>query len=237
MEWLERTKLLLGKSGTDSLCHSKIIVIGVGGVGAYAAEMLCRSGIGDITLVDADTIKESNINRQLPATTKTLGLNKATVMAKRLQEINSDANITPIIKFIEADSIEALFADNKYDYVVDAIDSISPKVALIKYCIKRQIPIVSSMGAGGRIDPSKIKFADISKTFECPLAKTMRDRLKKEEIYKGLPVVFSTEPVNRSSILEVFDERNKRSTLGTISYLPAIFGCYLAAHVIKNLTK
>ncbi|NCC99496.1 MAG: tRNA threonylcarbamoyladenosine dehydratase [Bacteroidia bacterium] len=237
MEWLERTKLLLGESSVDLLCHSRIIVIGVGGVGAYAAEMLCRSGIGDITLVDADTIKESNINRQLPATTKTLGLNKTTEMAKRLQEINPDANITPIIKFIEADSIEELFADNKFDYVIDAIDSISPKVALITYCIKHQIPIVSSMGAGGRIDPSQIKYADISKTFECPLAKTMRDRLKKEGIYKGLPVVFSTEPVNKSSILEVFDERNKRSTLGTVSYLPAVFGCYLAAHVIKNLTK
>lgn len=237
MEWLERTKLLLGKPSLDLLCHSKIIVIGVGGVGAYAAEMLCRSGVNNITLLDADTIKESNINRQLPATTKTIGLNKATEMAKRLREINPNANITAIIKFIEADSIEELLANNQYDYVIDAIDSISPKLALIKYCISHKIPIVSSMGAGGRIDPSQIKYADISKTFGCPLAKTMRDRLKKEGIHKGLPVVFSTEPVNKNSILEVFDEKNKRTTLGTISYIPAIFGCYLAAYIIKNITQ
>ena len=155
-------------------------------------------------------------------------------MEHRLKDINPDASIVALNVFLDSSNIDDIFA-NGFDYVIDAIDSIAPKVALIEYCVKHKINIVSSMGAGGKLDPSKIEITDISKTYQCALARTVRDRLKKLKIYKGVTVVFSSEPVRKEAVIGVSDERNKRSTTGTISYLPAVFGCYLASAVIRKI--
>jgi len=234
MGFTERTELLIGTDGLSKLKSSRVLVVGTGGVGAYAAEMLCRSGIGVLTIVDSDKVKESNINRQLIALHSTIDHYKVDILLERFRDINPDAKIRAINEFLTEDNIDTI-VENNYDYVVDAIDSIAPKIALIKYCIKNNINIVSSMGAGGRLDPSKIEVSDISKTYQCALARIVRERLKKENIYKGVTVVFSSEPVRKESVIEVTDERNKRSTTGTISYIPAIFGCYLSSVVIRKI--
>jgi len=234
MDFSERTELLTGAEGIARLKAAKVLVVGTGGVGAYAAEMVCRAGIGAITIVDSDTVKLSNINRQLPALHSNVGRYKVDILADRFRDINPDAQVNAICEFLDESNIERILSGG-YDYVIDAIDSIAPKIALIKYCLGNKIPVVSSMGAGGRLDPSKVQIADISKTYQCALARTVRDRLKKEKIYNGLTVVFSSEPVRKESVVEVTDERNKRSTTGTISYIPALFGCYLSSVVVRNI--
>lgn len=234
MDFSERTELLTGAEGIARLKAAKVLVVGTGGVGAYAAEMVCRAGIGAITIVDSDTVKLSNINRQLPALHSNVGRYKVDILAERFRDINPDAKVNAICEFLDENNIERILSGG-YDYVIDAIDSIAPKIALIKHCLENKIPIVSSMGAGGRLDPSKVQIADISKTYQCALARTVRDRLKKEKIYNGLTVVFSSEPVRKESVIEITDERNKRSTTGTISYIPAVFGCYLSSVVVRNI--
>lgn len=234
MDFSERTELLTGAEGIARLKTAKVLVVGTGGVGAYAAEMVCRAGIGAITIVDSDTVKLSNINRQLPALHSNVGRYKVDILAERFRDINPDAQVNAICEFLDENNIERILSGG-YDYVIDAIDSIAPKIALIKHCLENKIAIVSSMGAGGRLDPSKVQIADISKTYQCALARTVRDRLKKEKIYNGLTVVFSSEPVRKESVIEITDERNKRSTTGTISYIPAVFGCYLSSVVVRNI--
>lgn len=234
MDFSERTELLTGAEGIARLKAAKVLVVGTGGVGAYAAEMVCRAGIGAITIVDSDTVKLSNINRQLPALHSNVGRYKVDILAERFRDINPDAQVNAICEFLDENNIERILSGG-YDYVIDAIDSIAPKIALIKHCLENKIAIVSSMGAGGRLDPSKVQIADISKTYQCALARTVRDRLKKEKIYNGLTVVFSSEPVRKESVIEITDERNKRSTTGTISYIPAVFGCYLSSVVVRNI--
>ena len=234
-DWQTRTRLLLGGNAVDRLAAKHVLVVGLGGVGAYAAEMLARAGVGRFTLVDADEVKPSNINRQLIATHSTIGQAKCELVQKRLADIHPDCRTNTLPLFVEEANLAELFALGPFDFVVDAIDSIAPKTALITYCLQHQVRIISSMGAGGRLDPGSIRVDDISKTYECALARTIRTRLRKNGIHKGLPVVFSSEPVVRSSIIRVDDERNKCSTLGTISYLPAVFGCHLAAYTLKQL--
>ena len=235
MKWDSRTELLLGKEKNECLKTSTVLVAGVGGVGGYAVEMLARAGVGNLVIIDDDVVKETNINRQIIATTKNVGTSKVQLMKERILEINPQASVLAIRDFIDEDNVGEFIRRFKPNFVIDAIDSISPKIALIKYCIENNVKIISSMGAGGRLDPSKIQYADISKTTNCALARTVRERLKKQGITKGLPTVFSTEPVKKESIITVTDERNKCSTLGTVSYFPALFGCYLAAYVINNL--
>lgn len=235
MKWDSRTELLLGKEKNECLKTSTVLVAGVGGVGGYAVEMLVRAGVGNLVIIDDDVVKETNINRQIIATTKNVGTSKVQLMKERILEINPQASVLAIRDFIDEDNVGEFIRRFKPNFVIDAIDSISPKIALIKYCIENNVKIISSMGAGGRLDPSKIQYADISKTTNCALARTVRERLKKQGITKGLPTVFSTEPVKKESIITVTDERNKCSTLGTVSYFPALFGCYLAAYVINNL--
>lgn len=235
MNWKDRTELLLGKERNDAICSATVLVAGVGGVGGYAVEMLARAGVGNLIIIDDDVVKESNINRQIIATAKNVGTSKVELMKERILDINPQANVLAIRSFIDEDNVGEFIRRFKPNFVIDAIDSISPKIALIKYCIESNVKIISSMGAGGRMDPTKIQYADISKTTNCALARTVRERLKKLGITKGLPTVFSTEPVKKESIIKVSDERNKCSTLGTISYSPALFGCYLAAYVIENL--
>ena len=232
-KWLERTELLINKQGLNKLKNSHVLVIGLGGVGAYAAEMICRSGVGKMTIVDGDYIEVTNINRQLPATHATIGQSKSEVLAKRFKEINPEIELTVIHDYLKMEKIEKLL-ENKYDYIVDAIDTLSPKVKLIQTAVARQHKIVSSMGAGGKIDPSQIHITDISKSYNCRLARALRKRLGKSGIRKGIKVVFSTEEVPDEVVREEAG-MNKKSTVGTISYLPAIFGCFCASAVITDL--
>lgn len=235
-DWTTRTALLLGTEGMRRLAASHVLVVGLGGVGAYAAEEIARAGVGRMTLVDADVVSLSNLNRQLPALHSTLGKPKAEVMAARLRDINPDLEIEVRNCFVRDEETEALLDAAHYDFVVDAIDTLSPKTFLIYHALQRHLPIISSMGAGAKVDPSRIRIADISKTTDCALARAVRKRLRGMGISSGLPVVFSTEPANPQAILEVEDEACKRTTTGTVSYMPALFGCYLASYVIRHLS-
>lgn len=232
--WLERTDLLLGSEKLNMLRKAHVLVVGLGGVGAYAAEMICRSGVGRMTIVDADTVAESNLNRQLVALRSTLGRDKASVLAERLKDINPDLELTVVNKYIRDEETDILLDSARYDYIVDAIDTLSPKVNLIKGALDREIPLVSSMGAGAKTDPALMEIKDISKTHHCPLAHMLRKRLHKIGIRKGFYAVFSAEPVREGSMI-ICEETNKKSNVGTISYLPAIFGCGCASVVIRGL--
>ena len=232
-----RTRMLIGDEPLSRLAAAKVAVFGVGGVGGFCVEALARAGIGTLHLYDDDTVSESNLNRQLVALHSTLGKPKVEVLKERFLDINPDLKLTAQHRFIEEEDIPALLEGGEIDFVIDAIDTLAPKVALIAYCLRHKIKIVSSMGAGGRKDPSAIRIADIADTYHCALAKAVRLRLRKEGISKGLKTVFSTEQADRNAIVVVEGERNKKSTVGTISYLPAIFGCYLAGHVIRKLTE
>lgn len=234
-EWLERTRLLFGDQRVNELAASRVLVVGTGGVGAYAAEMLCRAGVGTLTLVDPDEVALTNLNRQLPALHSTLGKPKAEVLAARLLDINPSIAVSARLQFVTGETLPALL-DEGYDFVVDAIDTIAPKCDLIVASAERGISIVSSMGAGAKSDPAAIRFADIWKTSNCGLAKAVRNGLKKRGYRSKLPVVYSVETPDPHAFIEV-DERNKKSTAGTVSYMPAIFGCYLASYVLKHLHK
>ena len=234
--WTDRTELLLGKDKMQRLRDAHVLVVGVGGVGAYAAEMLCRAGVGTLTLVDADTVQPTNINRQLPATHATLGRPKVEVLAERFRDINPDVRVNALPVYIKEEDVEALLLE-KIDFIVDAIDTIAPKCALITEALRRGIPIVSSMGAGAKSDITQIRFADIWDTYHCGLAKAVRTRLKKAGIRKSVSVVFSTEQADRNAVITIEGEQNKKSTTGTISYMPAVFGCYLAEYVIRKLIE
>lgn len=233
--WNSRTELLLGKERLERFSEAHVLVVGLGGVGAYAAEQICRAGIGQMTIVDADTVNESNLNRQLPALHSTLGEPKAEVVATRLMDINPELKLTVVNEFLRDERTEEILDHANYDFIVDAIDSLSPKVFLLYHALLRKIPIVSSMGAGAKIDPSQVRIADISKTSNCALAKAVRKRLRGLGVQKGIPVVYSTEMANPDAVIEVNDEACKRTTTGTVSYMPAIFGCYLASYVIRNI--
>lgn len=233
-QWLERTELLLGNEKTDILKDAHVLVVGLGGVGAYAAEMICRAGISRMTIVDADTVSVTNINRQLIALHSTISRDKASVLAERLRDINPDIDLEVIAKYIKDEETDTLLDAHKYDYVVDAIDTLSPKVNLIKGCLERNIPIVSSMGAGAKTDPTQIEIRDISKTHHCPLAHMLRKRLHKIGIRRGFHAVFSAEPAREGSMI-LCEETNKKSNVGTISYMPAVFGCACSSVVIRGL--
>lgn len=219
----------------ERLRQAHVLVVGVGGVGAYAAEMICRAGVGQMTIVDADTVQPTNINRQLPALHSTVGKEKAEVLAARFRDINPDIRLTVLPVFLEDGNIPELLDAAHYDFVVDAIDTLAPKCHLIAEALKRHIRIVSSMGAGAKSDITQVRFADIWDTYHCGLSKAVRKRLQKLGIKRKLPVVFSTEQAAPEAVLLTEDEQNKKSTCGTVSYMPAVFGCYLAEYVIKRL--
>ncbi len=233
-EWLERTELLLGTEKLDILNRAHILVVGVGGVGAYAAEMIVRAGVGSITIADADKVSESNINRQLVALHSTIGREKCDILAERLKDINPELNITVVNRFIKDDETDALLDSAKFDYIVDAIDTLSPKLALIKGALDRGIPLVSSMGAGAKTDPTLMEIKDIAKTHHCPLAHMLRKRLHKIGIKRGFWAVFSPEPIREGAMI-LCEEQNKKSNVGTISYIPALFGIGCASVVIRDL--
>ena len=233
--WQQRTELLLGEEKMKRIRASHVLVVGLGGVGAYAAEMLCRAGVGRMTIVDADTVQPANMNRQLPAMHSTLGMPKAEVLAARYKDINPDIELTVLPVYLKDETIPELLDSAKFDFIVDAIDTISPKCFLIYEAMKRHIKIVSSMGAGAKSDITQICFADLWDTYHCGLSKAVRKRLQKMGVKRKLPVVFSTEQADPKAVLLTDDERNKKSTCGTVSYMPAVFGCYLAEYVIKRI--
>ncbi len=236
-DWQERTKLLLKEDNFLKLEKANVLVVGLGGVGGYAAENLCRAGIGNMTIIDADTVNYSNRNRQIIALKSTEGQPKVEIFKARLLDINPDLNLLTYNEFMHHESIEELLTKNKYDYIVDAIDTLTPKLFLIFHAINKNIKIVSSMGAGGRSDATQIYIDDISKSKHCRLAFVVRKKLRKMGIEKGFKVVYSREFTEKESEQQVFDERNKKTTLGTISYMPAIFGCYCAYVVINDIIE
>lgn len=213
-----------------------VLVVGTGGVGAYAAEMLCRAGVGHLTLVDADTVSPSNINRQLPALHSTLGRSKVSVLAERFLDINPDVQLTLREEYLTPESVDALLEAAPYAYVIDAIDTIQPKVALLAACIRRRQPVIASMGAGAKTDITAIQYADLWQTYHCGLSKSVRNGLARAGLRgRKLPVVFCTQQADRNALLTVEGERNKKTTAGTVSFMPATFGNYLAAWVLNHL--
>lgn len=234
-DWTERTELLLGEEKMQRMAEAHVLVVGLGGVGAYAAEMICRAGVGRMTIVDADTVQPSNINRQLPALHTTIGRSKAEVLAERYRQINPELELTVLPVYLKDDNIPELLDATRYDFIVDAIDTISPKCYLIFHAMQRRIKIVSSMGAGAKSDISQVRFADIWDTYHCGLSKAVRKHLQKMGVKRKLPVVFSTEQADPKAVVLVDGEKNKKSTCGTVSYMPAVFGCFLAEYVIKRL--
>ncbi len=233
--WMSRSQLLLGDEKLERLMDKHVLVVGLGGVGGICAEMIARSGVGKMTIVDGDTVDLSNCNRQIPALHSTAQRLKVEVMAERLKDINPDLQLTAVNDFLKDEKTFALLDSNDFDYVVDCIDTLSSKVFLIKGCVERNIRIVSSLGAGGKVDPSRVKVTDISKTYQCNLAKYVRKYLRRLDIRDGVKVVFSPEEADQSRIIETEKAFPKKSIIGTISYMPAIFGCVAASVVIRDL--
>ncbi|MBM3421187.1 MAG: tRNA threonylcarbamoyladenosine dehydratase [Bacteroidetes bacterium] len=226
--------MAVGEEAAERLRKSSVLVVGLGGVGGYAAEMLVRAGVGTITIADGDTIHPSNRNRQLLALQSTEGHLKAEVMGERLLDINPELNLTIIPEFIRDDRMIEIL-DRKFEWVVDAIDTLSPKVFLIYHSLQRGMKVVSSMGAGGRFDPSQVLVSDISETCNCTLARIVRKRLHRLGIREGFRAVYSPESIDKERVVEVKGERNKASAVGTISYMPAIFGINCASVVIRDI--
>lgn len=234
--WLAREELLLKKEGIEKLQNANIMVVGLGGVGASAVEFLARAGIGSMTIIDGDTVDLTNINRQLPAMRSTLGKSKVEVVANRLLDINPDLQLTVIKEFVNPERVQELLK-TPYDCIVDCIDSISPKLEFIRIALENNIPLVSSMGAGGKMNTELVRTKDISKTFNCMMARTLRKRLKKIGIRKGFLAVYSEELPNGES-LELTDGTNfKKSYYGTISYMPALFGIHCASATIRQILE
>ena len=236
MSWLERTELLVQKEGIEKLQKANILVVGLGGVGSYAAEFIARSGVNKMTIVDGDFFDETNKNRQLPALDSTIGKSKAKVLAARLKDINKEIDLTVLEEFLSPERAYEIIS-KEFDYVLDCIDSITPKVNLIVAARRKKVKIISSMGAGGKLDATKIRIKDIGNTKNCAMARVLRKRLKERKVNKGVKAVYSEE-MQRSKSLKITDGTNfKKSYYGTISYMPAAFGLQAAAHVINFLLK
>jgi tRNA A37 threonylcarbamoyladenosine dehydratase len=233
--WLSRTELLIGREKLIRLSKAHVLIIGLGGVGSFAAEFVCRSGVGTMTIVDGDIVDPSNRNRQLPALSTNHGESKADIMAERLKAINPELTLHVIKTFINPDAVEEILRDSSYDYIVDAIDSVTPKITFLKEAYQRGIPIVSSMGAGGRVDPTQIRVVDISETYNCNFAQQIRKNLKKAGIVRGIKAVFSMEEQLKESLMLTDGSNYKKSAYGTMSYLPAVFGAGCASVVIRDL--
>lgn len=233
-DWLARTTLLVGNEKLDKLTRAHVLVVGLGGVGSFAAEFLARAGVGELTIVDGDVVDPTNRNRQLPALATTHGQSKARIMQERLLAINPELKLHTIDTFLRPKLVEELM-EHSYSYVVDAIDSLTPKITLLSLAWFKRQPIVSSMGAGGKLDPTLIRVVDISQTHTCSLAFFVRKRLRYKGISNGIKSVFSIEPVIKSSLMRTDGSNFKKSAYGTISYLPAAFGGTCASVVVRDL--
>ncbi|MEI2750143.1 MAG: tRNA threonylcarbamoyladenosine dehydratase [Ferruginibacter sp.] len=236
ISWLGRTSLLIGEEKVNRLTKKHVMVVGMGGVGSFAAEFICRSGIGKMTIIDGDVVDPTNRNRQLPALSTNHGVSKADIMAERLKAINPELELIVVKEFINPEMVEKILAFEP-DYIVDAIDSITPKLTFLRMAYEKKIPLVSSMGAGAKLDPTKLKVIDISKTYNCPFAQQVRKNLKKHHIYRGIKTVFSPEEPIKESLMLTDGKNFKKSAYGTISYLPATFGAVAASVVIRDLIK
>ncbi len=235
--WLSRTKLLIGADGLTTLANSHVMIVGLGGVGSFAAEFIARAGVGKITIIDGDVVDTTNRNRQLPALATNIGQPKATIMADRLQAINPEVELQVLQQFINPEIVENLFTI-KPDYIIDAIDSVTPKLTFITQALKQQIRLVSSMGAGGKMDPTQIQIADISKTHHCVFAQQIRKMLHTQfSIKKGFDCVFSPEMPLKESLILTDGTNFKKSAYGTVSYMPAMFGATAASVVIRKLIE
>lgn len=236
LSWLSRTKLLIGETALLNLAQSHVMVVGLGGVGSYAAEFIARSGVGKMTIIDGDVVDPTNRNRQLPALATNHGQSKALIMEERLKAINPELEIKVIREFINPEMV-LQHLEEKPDYIIDAIDSITPKVTFIRMAYEMGLKVVSSMGAGAKLDPTQLKVVDISKTWNCPFAQQVRKYLKQHNVRKGIKVVFSPENPIKESLMLTDGKNYKRSAYGTISYLPAVFGAVAASVVIRDLIK
>jgi tRNA A37 threonylcarbamoyladenosine dehydratase len=235
--WLERTALITGTEAISKLKKTKILLVGLGGVGSYAGEFLARAGIGTMYIIDGDTVDTTNINRQLQALHSTVGQSKVELLRQRFMDINPDVELVCYDTFLEPDKMEALIREHNFDFILDCIDSVSPKLSLLKTALSINGTVISAMGAGGKLDPSKIRVGDISETKECKFARMLRKRLKREGIKTGFTAVYSEE-IQPKSALEFTDGSNyKKSYYGTISYMPALFGLTMAAEAIRRVIK
>ena len=233
LSWLSRTSLLIGEDALRLLTKKHVMIIGLGGVGSFAAEFIARSGVGSMTIIDGDVVDPTNRNRQLPALATNHGESKALIMAERLRSINPEIKLQVVNSFINPDMVAEQLA-KKPDYIVDAIDSIQPKVNFLRQAFELQLPMVSSMGAGGKMDPTQLQVVDISKTYNCHFAQQVRKNLKEHKIYKGIKVVFSPEVQDKESLMMTDGNNFKKSAYGTMSYLPAVFGAVAASVVIRD---
>jgi len=234
ISWLSRTSLLIGEEALKHLTTRHVMVVGLGGVGSFAAEFIARSGIGKMTIIDGDVVDPTNRNRQLPALSTNHGVSKAEIMAERLKAINPELELNVVRSFVNPEMVEENLL-LKPDYVIDAIDSITPKLTFLRKAFESKIPVVSSMGAGAKLDPTKLQVVDISKTYNCPFAQQVRKNLKEHKIYSGIKVVFSPEKPIKESLMLTDGKNFKKSAYGTISYLPAVFGAVAASVVIRDM--
>lgn len=232
--WLSRTELLIGNDNLNRLKASHVLVAGLGGVGGYAAEQLCRAGVGELTLIDGDRIVPTNRNRQIIALVSNEGGFKTEIMASRLKDINPDVKLNLVGEYLKEDRFESILSSG-FDFVVDAIDTLTPKVALLAESVKNGYRIVSSMGSGGKLEPEKVQICDIADSHHCKFAYLVRKYLHRKGVFTGITVVYSPEPVSKSSVREVTGEENKRSVTGTISYMPPVFGCFCASVVVRGI--
>lgn len=234
-KWQERAELLFKPEGLNNLKNANVLLVGLGGVGSFAAEFLARAGVGSLTIVDGDVVDITNVNRQLPALHSTEGMPKVHVVGDRLMDINPELNLTRVQEFLSPERAFEI-VEEKYDYVLDCIDSVTPKLNLIVGAKRKRVKIISSMGAGGKMEAAKVKVADITNTVNCMFAKTIRRRLKEFKIDK-LKVVFSSEIQDESSLKMTDGSNFKKSFYGTNSYMPGLFGLYMAETVIRYLIK
>ncbi|MEY3435698.1 MAG: hypothetical protein RL335_154 [Bacteroidota bacterium] len=234
ISWLSRTSLLIGEEKVQKLITKHVMVVGMGGVGSFAAEFIARSGVGQMTIIDGDVVDPTNRNRQLPALATTHGMSKAKLMAERLLAINPELKLDVIQEFVTPEMVSNQLS-RKPDYVIDAIDSLSPKLTFIQLAMETGIPMVSSMGAGAKLDPTILEVVDIAKTYNCPFAQQIRKRLKEMGIRRGLKVVFSPEKIIKESLMLTDGSNFKKSAYGTISYMPATFGAVTASVAIRDL--
>ncbi len=232
--WLSRTELLIGKEKLAHLTQQHVMVVGLGGVGSFAAEFIARSGIGKMTIIDGDVVDPTNRNRQLPALATNHGISKALIMEERLRAINPEIELNVVKSFVNPDMVLEQLGSNP-DYVIDAIDSFTPKITFLRLAFEQKVRVVSSMGAGAKLDPTRLQVVDISKTYNCPFAQQVRKMLKQHQIRKGIKVVFSPEDPIKESLMLTDGKNFKKSAYGTISYLPAVFGATAASVVIRDL--
>ena len=235
-ELYDRTRMLIGDDGMKTLQDAHVFIAGIGGVGSFTAEALARAGVGTLTLLDNDTVDITNLNRQIHATQKTVGRPKVQVMAERIHDINPEIQVNIIDAFLLDDNIESLLGEEEYDYIVDAVDTVTAKLALVLYARERNIPVISSMGTANKLDATKFEVVDISKTHTCPLARVMRKELRDRGIISGVEVLYSTAlPVKIQTAADAEDGERKKPVPASISYVPSVAGLLLAGHVIQQL--